>query len=249
MSRCFPKVFILLILISSNVWANEITVSAASSLTNAFRDIAEQYQTENPASKVFLNFAASGVLQQQIAHGAPVDIFASADEKTMDLLVQQQFIQNDSLQLFAKNQLVVITPIDSKIRLSDLSDLQQPAIKRIAISNPDSVPVGHYSKIALQKNLLWEVLQEKTIRTQNVRHSLDYVARKEVDAGFVYRTDALLAPDQVQIALTVDMQENVHYPIAITRNGTNKIEAANFIRYVLSAAGQKILAQYGFNAP
>lgn len=250
MLRMACKILLLpLLLASHTVWANEITISAASSLTNAFKEVAEQYQIEHPQRKVFLNFAASGVLQQQIARGAPVDIFASADEKIMNLAVAGGHINTASLQAFAKNQLVVITPAKSTSRLKQLSDLQNDAIERVAISNPDSVPVGQYTKITLLELNLWEALQAKVIRTQNVRHSLDYVARNEVDAGFVYNTDALLFAEKVTVAFTVTTPVEIVYPIAITQSSANPTKAAKFIDYLLSDAGQAILIKYGFISP
>lgn len=99
--RCYA--LCVLLFVTTVAPASEITVSAASSLTNAFQEIARQYEAEHPDTKVFLNFAASGVLQQQIANGAPVDVFASADEKTMNQIVEAGFIHNDSIKRFAKN--------------------------------------------------------------------------------------------------------------------------------------------------
>ena len=241
--------FVLLLSFSISVSANEITVSAASSLTNAFQEIAKNYQTEYPETEVLLNFAASGVLQQQIARGAPVDIFASADEKTMDLAIAGGQIDNESHRPFAKNQLVVITPIQAQTSLTQLTDLQQADIQRIAVGNPDSVPVGQYTKISLMEAGLWDVLQDKVIQTQNVRHSLDYVARNEVDAGFVYNTDAALLADKVSVAFTVETPVDIIYPIAITKQSSNPTEAEKFINYLLSPAGQAVMTKYGFIAP
>lgn len=245
--RCYA--LCVLLLVTTAVTASEITVSAASSLTNAFQEIARQYEAKHPDTKVFLNFAASGVLQQQIANGAPVDVFASADEKTMNQIVEAGFIHNDSIKRFAKNQLVVITPAASKNKPLQLTDLQQDTFTRIALSHPESVPTGHYSKTALEHAGLWQSLQTKIIRTQNVRHSLDYVARNEVDAGFVYQSDAILLPDKVQIAFGVETPDNIFYPIAMLRHSPNTHEASKFIDYVLSPSGQAILASYGFLAP
>lgn len=241
--------FVLLFNLSVSAFAGEITVSAASSLTNAFQEIAQNYQTEYPETTVLLNFAASGVLQQQIARGAPVDIFASADEKTMDLAIAEGQIDNESHRPFAKNQLVVITPIKAQTSLTQLTDLQKPDIQRIAVGNPDSVPVGQYTKVSLSEAGLWDALQEKTIHTQNVRHSLDYVARNEVDAGFVYNTDAALQPDKVNVAFAVETPVDIIYPIAITSHSSNPTEAKKFIDYLLSPAAQAVMAKYGFLAP
>ena len=172
--------------------AADLTVSAASSLTNAFKDIAQVFEAAHPGTKVQLNFGASGALLQQMAKGAPVDVFASADQETMDKAQKDGLVKGADRKDFVRNKLVLIVPTDAKIVPSTLNDLTQPGITRVAIANPASVPVGRYSQTALQAANLWTVLQAKAINTQNVRQSLDYVARGEVDAGFVYATDAAI---------------------------------------------------------
>lgn len=140
---------IALISASGSVLAAEVTVSAASSLTNAFKDIAANFEAAHPEHKVLLNFAGSGELLQQISKGAPVDVFASADQETMDKAQAQGLLTNASRRDFVHNTLVVITPANSSLKLTQLSDLQRTDLQRLAVSNPDSVPVGRYSKQAL----------------------------------------------------------------------------------------------------
>ena len=132
----------LFFLLCSMAQAGEVTVSAASSLTNAFQEVARAYEAEHAGATVLLNFGASGALLQQMTKGAPVDVFASADQQTMDIAAERQLIETGSRQDFARNTLVVITPHDSDIKLKQLTDLQQPGIGRVAIGNPASVPVG-----------------------------------------------------------------------------------------------------------
>lgn len=168
---------------SGSAFAAEVTVSAAASLTNAFKEIAENFEAAHPEHQVLLNFAGSGALLQQIAKGAPVDVFASADQVTMDKAQEQGLLADGSRKDFVQNTVVVITPANSQLELNELTDLQQDALQRLAVSNPESVPVGRYSKQALVTHNLWDALTDKIINTQNVRQSLDYVARDEVDAG------------------------------------------------------------------
>ena len=122
-------------------------------------------------------------------------------------------------------------------------------MQRLAISNPDSVPVGRYSKQALLDSQLWEALAEKMINTQNVRQSLDYVARDEVDAGFVYATDAAIMADKVKVQFTVPLKSAVSYPIAVTKEGSAKALSQQFIDYVFSSESQAVLNKYGFSQP
>ncbi|RJG01185.1 molybdate ABC transporter substrate-binding protein [Noviherbaspirillum sedimenti] len=239
----------IVVSVGSFAQAGEITVSAAASLTNAFREIAGAYEAQHPGGKVALNFAASGVLLQQMAKGAPVDVFASADQETMDMAVQQGLVKAAARRDFARNTLQVVVPADSKLALKGLPDLTQAAVSKIAIGNPASVPVGRYARHALEAARLWPLLETKAIHTQNVRQSLDYVARGEVDAGFVYATDAALMPGKVRVAFSVPLDTAILYPIARTAASTNGAEASRFVNFIASRAGQAILAKYGFQQP
>ncbi|WP_422837587.1 molybdate ABC transporter substrate-binding protein [Aquabacterium sp.] len=251
MRRIRPSAFIgaALVCLSTLVQAGEFTVSAAASLTNAFKEMAQGFAQQNPGSKVLLNFGASGALLQQIAKGAPVDVFASADEESMDQAEKQGLILTSGRRKFARNTLVVVTPAESAVRLGSLKDLTAPQIRRIAIGNPGSVPVGRYTQRALASAKLWPTLQVKAVNTQNVRQSLDYVARGEVDAGFVYATDAAIMKDKVTVAFSVPIQEAIHYPIAPIAGSLHADDARRFVAYVLSPVGQQTLAKYGFLKP
>lgn len=229
--------------------AAELTVSAASSLTESFRELGAAYEKANPGSKVDFNFAASGVLLQQIARGAPVDVFASADEATMDQAQQQDLLLPGTRAVFALNALWVVVPPQAPAAPRTLQDLAGRGVQRIALGNPDSVPVGRYAKGALQAAGLWPAVQGKAITTQNVRQSLDYVARGEVDAGFVYATDAQAMPDRVRRAFEVPVAGRIAYPLAVVRTSTQPSEARRFAAFVGSAHGQAILRRHGFGKP
>lgn len=239
----------LLATAATSAVAGEVVVAAAASLTNAFKEAAQGYEAQYPGSKVSLNFAASGVLLQQIVKGAPVDVFASADQETMDAAQKQGLVLPADRQDFVGNSLVLIVPHDSKLGIKSLSDLTHKGVTRVAIANPASVPVGRYSEGALKKAKLWDAVQPKAIGTQNVRQSLDYVARGEVEAGFVYATDAAIMPQKVRALFTVPTTKPVSYPIATIGTSQQQVEAKRFARYVLSPQGQAVLQRYGFSKP
>lgn len=230
-------------------YAAELIVSAAASLTNAFNDIGKAFEQTHPDDKVLFNFGASDALLQQIAKGAPADVFASADQESMDKAAKQQLIVADSRSNFVANTLVLAVPTASDLMLTSLSDLTGENVRRIAVSKPETVPAGRYAKRALDAQNLWDPLAAKFIYTQNVRQSLDYVNRAEVDAGFVYRTDALLMSDKVKVAFEIPLDQAILYPIARVKDGKQQASAGEFITFVQSAAGQKILEQYGFAKP
>jgi molybdate transport system substrate-binding protein len=229
--------------------AADLIVSAAASLTNAFNDIGREFERAYPDTKVVFNFAGSGQLLQQIAKGAPVDVFASADQETMDRAAAEKLVETGTRADFARNALVLVISIDARLPIASLNDLTKNGIRHIAVGNPDSVPVGRYSKAALQAAGVWDALQGKIVNTQNVRQSLDYVARGEVEAAFVYRTDATILPDKVRIVLEVPTVTPVLYPIAMVKGNGGKPEAKEFVGFVQSGAGQKILQKYGFGKP
>ena len=254
MRRTSPHCVALVSLLISVFWsvaasAEDVVISAASSLTDAFKTVATAYEAKHPGTKVVLNFAASDVLLQQIANGAPADVFASADQKAMDKAQTQGVLLNSSRKNFAANQLVLIVPTTSHLTITGLKDLEQPSIKRIAYGDPASVPVGRYTQAALQADGSWQAVWAKAVLAQNVRQSLDYVARDEVDAGFVFATDAAMAKDKVKVALRVNSPTPISYPIAVVAQSKHVADAQAFENFVLSPEGQALLAKAGFLKP
>jgi molybdate transport system substrate-binding protein len=229
--------------------AADLTVSAASSLTNAFNEIGKEYNKLNPDIRVLFNFGASGQLVQQLSRGAPVDVLATADVDSMDRAESQKLIVQSSRANFASNKLVLVTPGDSRLQIATLEDLTRPEVQRIALGTPETVPAGRYAKEALEKAGLWAQLTPKFIYTQNVRQALTYVFRGEVDAGFVYATDASSSPVKVRTAIEVAPGRPIFYPIAVAKGFGNERRALGFVAFVRSPAGQAILAKYGFLAP
>ena len=229
--------------------ADDLVVSAASSLTNAFQGVAKAYQASHPETHVVLNFASSDTLMRQIANGAPSDVYASADQLAMNRAQAQGMIAADTRHDFAANQLVLIVPAGSRARVGSLKDLLGDSFKRVAWGNPVSVPVGRYTQRVLADAGLDKTLQSKAVLAQNVRQCLDYVARDEVDAGFVYATDAAIAKSKVDVALRLPSPTPITYPIAVIAQAKHAQEARRFEAFVLSPQGQSILAEYGFLKP
>ena len=227
----------------------ELLVSAAASLTNAFQDVGKQFEAANPGVKVIFNFAASGALMQQIDKGAPVDVFASADQKTMDQAKEKNLITPETRKDFVSNGLVLIVPTDSNFALKGVKDLVDPKIMRIALGNPETVPAGRYTQEILTNAGLWEQLKPKFIYAENVRQALDYVTRGEVDAGFVFATDATAAKDKARVAVTAEGHKPIRYPVAVIADTKKKDLSQRFIDFLLGSQGQGILSRYGFGKP
>jgi molybdate transport system substrate-binding protein len=231
------------------VAGQELIVSAAASLTNAFKEIGAAFEKNHSDLKVILNFAASGPLLQQLERGAPVDVFASADQETMNRGQGKGLISATSRRDFTANRLVLVASSLSPVVIKSLDDLTNPAVKRIAVGKPETVPAGRYAQQALEMQKLGELLRPKFIYADSVRQVLDYVSRGEVEAGFVYLTDAVIAKDKVKLVAELATEEPITYPIAIVTASKQPQLAADFVNFVLSPGGQAILANYGFRKP
>ena len=227
----------------------ELIVAAAASLTNALKEVAGAFEKTHPGAKVVCNFGASGVLWQQMAKGAPVDVFAAADQKTMNQAQEKKLIVPGTRKNFVSNRLVLIIPMDAKLCLRGLKDLTGPAVKRVAVGNPATVPAGRYAQEALVKAGLWEALSPRFILAESVRQVLDYVRRGEVDAGLVYSTDAAIATGNVKVIETVTEPEPILYPIAVTASTDKKALGQSFVDFVLSPPAQEIFLRFGFGKP
>lgn len=227
----------------------EITVSAAASLTNAFQDIAREFERSTPGAKVLLNFGSSGQLVQQITRGAPVDVLAAADQESMDRADAQGVIEQSTRFDFTRNELVVVVPADGRWDGTALAGLKGEVFQRIAMGNPESVPAGRYARLALEKAGLWAELKARMINTQNVRQALDYVARGEADAGFVYATDARVMPARVKVATKVDVPADILYPVAVVKGGGNQKGGMQLVAFLKTETAKGILARHGFLKP
>lgn len=258
MQRLTTKILILAVLLLSILScrstgpaapnSNELIVSAAVSLKDAFNDIANLYEKRNGA-RIHFNYGASGALQKQIESGAPADVFASAGAKQMDDLAAKDLIVQDSRQDFARNSLVLIVPAKGTA-VSSFGDLSGPSVKKVAVGNPKTVPAGQYTEQTLNKLGLLPAIQPKLIFAEDVRQVLDYVVRDEVEAGIVYSSDVLSAGDKVKVVARAsdNSHEQILFPIAIVKDSKQLDAARKFIDLVLSSEGQAILVKHGFLA-
>ena len=227
----------------------ELIVSAAASLTNAFGDLGKTFEKQNPGAKAVFNFAASGTLLQQIDKGAPADVFASADQETMDKAQAKGLLLAESRRDFVRNRLVLVVPADAKLPVAGPADLAKPEVKRIAVGDPTFVPVGRYTEQSLKAAGFLDALRPKFIPSNSVRQVLDYVSRGEVDAGLVYATDAAVAKDKVRVVKELGGHEPILYPIAVVATSQHRELAKRFLALAASAEGQAVLARYGFGTP
>jgi molybdate transport system substrate-binding protein len=247
----FTAILCIQAFLSSAAYAEspkEVTISAAMSLKTAFEELWKHYEAAHKGVRIMFNFGASGDLMRQIEGGAPVDAFASASKKEMGELEKKGLVIPGSRVDFASNNVVLVMPSHSKIRIKSFADLGSKEIKKIAMGDPKTVPAGRYAWEALEYYKIIPGIKEKLIFAENVRQVLDYVARGEVDAGLVYSTDVMTRAREVTVAATASAasHEPILYPFALIKGTKNEGPAKEFISLVISAEGTKILRKYGF---
>ncbi|MFN8497027.1 MAG: molybdate ABC transporter substrate-binding protein [Anaerolineae bacterium] len=235
--------------------SGDITVFAAASLTEAFREIGANFEKANPGAKVAFNFAGSQQLAQQIAQGAPADVFASAAKKQMDDVITASSVISGTERGFVRNRLVTIYPIDNRAGIKTLQDLAKPGSKVVLAAK--EVPVGQYALAFLDKasqdpafgaGFKGAVLKNTISYEQDVKAVLGKIMLDEADAGIVYATDVTpaAAAKVGRIEIPDALNTIASYYIAPVNASKNPDLAAAFMTYVLSPDGQTVLAKYGF---
>jgi molybdate transport system substrate-binding protein len=226
--------------------AAELTVHAAASLTDALKDLAPLYEKQS-GDKLLFNFNASSLLARQIQEGAPADVFFSADEAQMDALEKAGLLAGGTREDLLGNVLVIVVPFDRNLPIGSAADLAKPEVKKLAVAEPSSVPAGVYTKAYLTQLGLWAKVRPKVVPTENVRASLAAVESGNVDAGTVYRTDALISK-KVKIAYEVPPNEGpkITYPVAVLKGSKNPEAAKKLLAFLGGEGARRVFEHYGF---
>ena len=226
--------------------ASDVHVFAAASLTDVMRAIAAKYEPIS-GDKIICNFAGSNVLAVQVLHGAPADLFFSADEAQMDRLAQANAIDAASRKDVLYNRLVAVVSNGSALQVKSPADLASPDIKHLALADPASVPAGVYAKAYLEKAGLWTKIEPRVIPTENVRAALAAVESGNVDAGVVYQTDAKISK-KVQVAFVFPDTAGISiaYPAAVLHDAAQPEAARKFLTYLEGPEASAIFSSYGF---
>jgi molybdate transport system substrate-binding protein len=229
-----------------------LTIFAAASLTDAFTEIGHNFEAAHPGVTVALNFAGSQTLSTQLTQGALADVFASANHTEMDKVVAANLISQDAPKDFVTNKLLVILPTNNPANVQTLQDLARPGLKLVLADA--TVPAGKYARQILDKlsqdatygsdfsaNVLANVVSNET----DVKQVVAKVQLGEADAGIVYISDAVAAPELKTIEIPTEFNVVAKYPIAALTSPPQPDLAAEFITYVLSSEGQAILKKWG----
>ncbi len=226
--------------------AAELNIFAAASLSDALKEIAQKYEPES-GDKLHFNLAASSALARQIKEGAPADLFFSADEAKMDDLAKAGLIVPASRHTLLSNSLVIVVATEGGAKITAPTDLGTDSVRHLALAEPQTVPAGIYAKAYLQKLGLWGKVTAKVVPTENVRACLAAVESGNVDAGFVYKTDALISK-KVRVAYEVAAADGpkIAYPLAVVGSSKNAEAATRFATYLASPAARAVFEKYGF---
>lgn len=228
------------------LFAADLTVFAAASLTDALREIALDYQKPG-GDRVVFNFAGSSTLARQIQAGAPADLFFSADEAQMNRLQSKGEIVEGTRQDRLSNSLVIVVAAENGASVHSPRDLAEPGVRRITLGDPKAVPIGVYARSYLAKLGLWEAVAPKVVPTENVRGALAAVEEGNADASIVYKTDALISK-KVVIAYTVPLEQGpkIRYPVALVRGAKEPHASERFLAWLASERATKIFERRGF---
>lgn len=226
-----------------------LTVSAAADLTPAFQELGPLF-TRQTGIEVTFNFGSTGQLAQQIEQGAPVDVFAAANQSYIDGLRQAALVIADTVALYAQGRITLWVRADSPLKFSSMADLTQAGIKRIAIANPEHAPYGVAAREALQSAGLWDSLQSKLVFGENVAQTLQFAETGNVDVAIVALSLSIAAGDKGRWTLIPgEMHKPLNQALAVVRSTKYEAEARQFAAFVNSQTGREVMRRYGFILP
>ena len=224
---------------------DEVLVFAATSLTDAMTEAAAEYEASS-GTNIEVSFGPSRALAQQIASGAPADLYFAAGQPPMDFLVEGGQVSEDGIARLLSNKIVLITGQDAP-GVGDIGELADADFERIAMPDPEIAPAGNYAKTALQNLGLWERMLPSIVFANDVRATLSYVQTGNADAGFLYQTDAATADDVAVLDIVpTDSYPDVVYPAAVVQGADNRAGAAAMLEFLRGDAAREIFRRHGF---
>lgn len=244
--RRFILAVLFLILAVETASAADILVSAASDLTLAFKEIGAVYEKER-GDKIVFNFGSSGILSQQIAGGAPIDMFAAANRKYVDDLEVKGLIIPETKRAYAIGRIVLATP-KGGAKIDSLQDLPRPEIKKIAIANPAHAPYGVAAKEAMEKAGVWSRVNDRLVFAENIRQTMQYLETGNVDAAIL----ALSITTGSDLNCTIipgEYYSPIEQTLAVIKGAKNERKARDFAEFITGPKGKAVMEKYGFGLP
>lgn len=226
-----------------------LTVAGAADLTPAFQELGVLF-TQQTGIEVVFNFGSTGQLAQQIEQGAPVDVFAAANQSYIHELEQAGLVIADTVALYAQGRITLWTRADSELTFKSLEDLTQEGVNRIAIANPEHAPYGVAAREALESAGLWETIQPKLIPGENIAQTLQYAETGNVDVALVALSLSIAAGDVGRyVLIPADLHNPLNQALAVVGSTEHEAEARQFAAFVNSEAGREVMRRYGFILP
>lgn len=227
--------------------STSITVSAASSLTDALQELGKQWE-QDTGNKAVFNFGSTGQLAQQIERGASLDLFVAADRQHIDALDQKGLMRSETKALYGRGRLVIWTKQDSSFTVKTLQDLTRSNIKRIAIANPERAPYGMAAKQALESLGIWQTVQPKLVTSETIQQAQQYAKTGNVDVALTALALSIQKPGKWQL-----VPENLHQPIdqmmAVPKSAKYSEQGKQFAAFINSQKGRPTMQKYGFVLP
>ena len=224
---------------------DELLVFAATSLTDAMSEAAAEFEATS-GTKVDVSFGPSRALAQQIASGAPADLYFAAGQPPMDFLQEGGHVAEESAVRLLSNKIVLITGQNAP-SVGSVDELADAGFERIAMPDPEIAPAGNYTRAALQSLGLWDGLLPRIVFANDVRATLSYVQTGNADAGFLYQTDAATADDVAVLDIVPpDAYPDVVYPAAVLQDAENEKGAAAMLEFLQGDAAREIFRKHGF---
>lgn len=225
----------------------ELTISAAASLNEVLTEIKGVYEADNPNIDLMLNFAGSGSLAQQIEQGADVDLFLSASPRYTSNLIEKNLADAASLTPLLKNEIVLVTNVNSTLDKIDFGDLGEATYDKIGIGEPGSVPAGQYAEEILNHYNISDKVYERAVFAKDVKEVLSWVETNNIDLGIVYSTDAI---NSNEIRILASAPENSHtlilYPAVILKDSKHYDQTMAFLKFLTQEKATSIFEKYGF---
>jgi len=224
-----------------------LVVAAAADLQFAFSELAERFE-QRTGQPVTLVFGSSGQLAQQIEHGAPFDLFASANVAFVERLRDKGLVLPETVVIYAEGYIVLAVNRNMAVEITGLHDLEDPLIQRITIANPEHAPYGMAAKEALVAAGLWESIEPKVIYGENVRQALQFIQTGDAQAGIVGQAIADV-PEIVWMPIDPDLYNPLQQALAVVASSSQPEAARAFAELITSDEGRALLKRYGFGLP
>lgn len=224
-----------------------LTVSAAADLNYAFQEIGQLWQQETGNTVVF-NFGSTGQLAQQIERGAPVDVFAAANKIYIEELEKKALIIPETKAIYGRGRITIWTKQDSQLKIQDIKDLMQPAVKRVAIANPNHAPYGVAAREALQSAGIWNTVQSKLILGENVRQTQQYAETGNVDVAIVALSLSVNKLGRWEL-IAQEQHQSLDQMLAVVKSTKHEAHARQFAAFINNVTGRQIMRKYGFVLP